>query len=154
MLSSPLGSALSGGVSGLLLGSLLRDINGQNQWATGAALGGGSFMLMSLATSSKNWSPGKKLAVAVVGSAVLGVGGAMAYNTYKTNTNNPPEKRTENIAIGSAGTVALVVVPVAIFGGFKNKDKLSTSYKKRKYDFFSNMLVGMSRKRMSILVRL
>ncbi len=107
--SSPVGSGIYGAFGGALIGSLFTDNYGKNEWGTGAALGSGFFMALSLVKSARYWSPLKRYSVAAISGALLG-GGIAKASKAKADTNLVHHDNTwKGVGIGAAGVLATMI---------------------------------------------
>lgn len=147
--SSLVGSFFQGALLGGLGGSLLKDGCGELQWGTGAVLGSGTFVLLSLAAKGKNTSPGKRAVGIVLGGALLGAGVAMAEKAMGDSCSAFDSKK---IAIRAAEGIGVILVPMVLFGGFNSKAQKYSSYRRGKIDFFSSTAISISRRRIGLKI--
>lgn len=147
--NSPLGNGIMGSLLGGLVGSLMEDANGNNQWATGAA--GGYFFFSSLTyiTTPKS----RPLGVNILLGGMTGAAGAFAgvkiVELSKNQTTPAIKDNTAVITAAGAGVGALIGITFP-----RKNTKGGYNSLIRKSNIFSKTAFTTSGNKASIIVKL
>lgn len=151
--TSPLGNGIMGSMLGALGFSLVRDANGNNQWATGAAGGYFFFSLLTYIAKPKSRPVGVNIIFGAFTGATGGYGGVKLKELIKnqtTPTTTPAKK--DNIVVITAVSAAAGAVFVPLFAPKSTKGGYSSL--NRKSSIFSKMAFQMKGNGFGIIVSL